>query len=159
MENTEKIMEPTATPEEVVEEVIECPFDLRPLVATDMGPICKIITAIGIRQFKESFNITGLDLSNLTFNQEERDAENEKKGIDNALEMFGIGVAFDIAGIIMANYPKAELEIQTFLASLTGKKLVEVQNMGLADFGELIVWVVMKEEFKDFFSVVSKLLK
>ena len=28
-------------------------YELRPLVASDMGSICKIITAIGIRQFKE----------------------------------------------------------------------------------------------------------
>ena len=138
MENTEKII--TATePEEVVEEVIENPYTLRPLVATDMGAICKIITAIGIRQFKESFHVEGLDMENLK------------------LEALGIGIAFDIAGIITSNYPKAELEIQTFLASLTGKKLVEVQNMGLADFGELIVLVVLKEEFQDFFKRVMKL--
>ena len=165
MENTEKIMEPVdveqekveETVAEVVGEAVECEIELRPLVATDMGAICKIIAAIGIRQFKDSFNIKGLDLENLSFNQDERDEENKKKAIENALEMFGIGVAVDLAGIIMANFPKAETEIQMFLASLTGMKLVEVQNMGIADYGELIMRVVMKEEFKDFFKRVMKL--
>ena len=32
-------------------------YELRPLVASDMGAICKIITAVGVRQFKECFNI------------------------------------------------------------------------------------------------------
>ena len=36
--------------------VEEKKYNLRPLVATDMGQICKIITAVGVRQFKEAFN-------------------------------------------------------------------------------------------------------
>ena len=32
-------------------------YELRPLVASDMGVICKIITAIGVRQLKECFNV------------------------------------------------------------------------------------------------------
>ena len=35
-------------------------YELRPLVASDMGSICKIITAIGIRQFKECFDVDQL---------------------------------------------------------------------------------------------------
>ena len=39
MENTEKV------------------YELRPLVATDMGIICNIISAIGIKEFRNSFNL------------------------------------------------------------------------------------------------------
>ena len=32
-------------------------YALRPLVAADMGAICKIITAIGVREFKNCFKV------------------------------------------------------------------------------------------------------
>lgn len=112
-------------------------YELRPLVAMDMGAICKIITAIGIRQFKECFKIEDFQGGNV--------------------ESVGFSVVFDIAGIIIANIPKAEEEIQSFLASLTGKKVSEVKLMPFADYGELIIQVVMKEDFQDFFKRVMKL--
>jgi hypothetical protein len=116
---------------------MENKYELRPLVASDMGAICKIITAIGARQFKECFKVE--DVKNM-----------------NA-EQVGFGVVFDIAGIVIANIPKAEDEIQAFLASLSGMKLGEIKQMPFADYGELIVEVVMKEDFRDFFKRVMKL--
>lgn len=119
MENTEKV------------------YELRPLVATDMGIICNIISAIGIKEFRNSFNLQDF------------------KGKD--VEAVGIGVFFDLAGIVISNIPKAEPEIQAFIASLTGMQLPEVKQMPFADYGELIIQVVMKEDFQDFFKRVMKL--
>ncbi len=112
-------------------------FELRPLVAPDMGAICKIITAIGIRQFKECFKVEDM---------EGKDAQT-----------VGIGVAIDLAGIIISNFPKAEGEIQAFLASVSGMKESEIKKLSLADYGEMIMEVVMKEDFRDFFGRVMKL--
>lgn len=112
-------------------------YELRPLMASDMGAICKIITAIGIRQFKECFKLEDFQGGNA--------------------EQIGFGVVFDIAGIIISNIPKAEEEIQAFLASLTGMKVAEIKKLPLADYGELIMDVVMKEDFQDFFKRVMKL--
>ena len=112
-------------------------YELRPLVATDMGIICNIISAIGIKEFRNSFNLKDF------------------KGKD--AEAVGIGVFFDIAGIVVSNIPKAEPEIQAFIASLTGMQLSEVKQMPFADYGELIIQVVMKEDFQDFFKRVMKL--
>lgn len=112
-------------------------YEIRPLVATDMGAICKIITAIGIRQFKECFKV-----------------EDFKNG---NVEEVGFGVVFDIAGIIISNIPKAEDDIQTFIASVTGLSLTEVKGLPFADYGELIVKIVAKDDFQDFFSRVMKL--
>ena len=119
MENTEKL------------------YELRPLMASDMGAICKIITAIGVRQFKECFKVQDF------------------QGKD--VEAIGVGVLFDVAGIIISNIPKAEEEIQSFLASLTGMKVSEIKKLPLADYGEMIMDVVMKEDFQDFFKRVMKL--
>jgi len=112
-------------------------YELRPLVAADMGAICKIISAIGIRQFKDCFKL-----------------EDFKNG---NIEEVGFGVVFDLAGIVIANIPKAEEEIQTFIASVTGMKLSDVKKMPFADYGELIIAVVTKDDFKDFFGRVMKL--
>lgn len=114
-------------------------YDLRPLVASDMGMICKIITTIGVRQFKECFNI-----------EQTEDAKEDIKKV-------GFSVMLDIAGIIISNIPKAEEEIQVFLASLSGMKLSEIKKMPFADYGELIIEVVTKKEFQDFFKRVMKL--
>ena len=119
MENTEKV------------------YELRPLVATDMGIICNIISAIGIKEFRNSFNLKDF------------------KGKD--AETVGIGVFFDIAGIVISNIPKAEPEIQAFIASLTGMQLSDVKKMPFADYGELIIQVIMKDDFQDFFKRVMKL--
>lgn len=112
-------------------------YEFRSLVASDMGAICKIITAIGIRQFKECFNINDFKNGNV--------------------EEVGFGVILDIAGIIISNIPKAEDEIQAFLASLTGMKVAEIKNLPLADYGEMIMAVVMKDDFQDFFKRVMRL--
>lgn len=114
-------------------------YELRSLIASDLGTVCKIVTAIGIRQFKDCFKV-----------------EDFKKGAD--IEKIGLGVVFDIAGIILANFSEAETDIQSFLASLTGMTLDDIRNLSLADYGEMIIDVVTKEEFKDFFGRVMKLL-
>lgn len=112
-------------------------YELRPLVASDMGAICKIITLIGIKQFKDCFKVEDL------------------KGGD--VEKIGFNIVFDIVGIILSNFQRAEEEIQTFLASLSGKKVSEIKKMPFADYGEMIMDVVTKEDFKDFFERVMKL--
>lgn len=120
---------------EVVE--TEKSYTLRNLVATDMGAICKILTAIGVRKFKECFNVQDLKEKNV--------------------ETIGFGVLFDIAGIVIENIPKAEKEIQEFLSSMTGMKVSDIQKLPFADYGELIVDVVAQPDFQDFFSRVMKL--
>ena len=112
-------------------------YELRPLVASDMGAICKIITAIGVRQFKDCFKVEDFKGANV--------------------EELGFSIVFDCVGIVLANFPKAEEEIQSFLASVSGKKVAEIKKMPIADYGEMIMDVVTKEDFKDFFKRVMKL--
>lgn len=127
MENTNK----------VIEETPKKAYELRPLVASDMGLICTIITKIGVRQFKDCFKV-----------------EDFKNG---NVEQLGFSIIFDIAGIILANIPKAEKEIMQFLSSVTGLKIGQLENMPFADYGELLIEVVTKDDFKDFFKRVMKL--
>lgn len=123
--------------ENTQENAHENAYEIRPLVASDMGAICKIITAIGVRQFKDCFKVEDFKGGNV--------------------EEIGFSVVFDIAGIILANIPKAEEDIQAFAASVTGLSQKDVKTMPFADYGELIVKIVGSEDFRDFFKRVMKL--
>lgn len=119
------------------DKVKENVYKVRSLVATDMGAICKIISAIGIRQFKDCFKVDDFKNGNV--------------------EEIGFNVLIDIGGIIISNIPKAEDDILAFVSSVTGLKISEVKALPFADYGELIVQIVTKEDFRDFFKRVMKL--
>lgn len=119
------------------DKVKENVYKVRSLVATDMGAICKIISAIGIRQFKDCFKVDDFKSGNV--------------------EEIGFNVLIDIGGIIISNIPKAEDDILAFVSSVTGLKISEVKALPFADYGELIVQIATKEDFRDFFKRVMKL--
>ena len=111
---------------------------LRTLEAKDIAPMASILSKIGVKEFKDCFPT----------NIETKD-----------MEAVGMSVAFELGGIVLANYGKCQDDIFKFLASLTGLDKEAVEKLPLATFAEMVVDVVKKEEFKDFFLVVSKLLK
>lgn len=110
---------------------------MRNLKASDLGQVCKIINAIGVREFK-----TAIDVNSL-------------KGADPST--LGVEIMFGIGGVIIEHIPAAQKEIDTFLASLTGQKITEIQNMSLKDYTDLLFQVITKEDFQDFFTHVMKL--
>ena len=64
----------------------------------------------------------------------------------------------EMAGIITENMDKAQTEINTFLSSVTSLELEAVEDLSLADYMDLIVEVLTKADFKDFFNRAMKLL-
>ena len=115
-------------------------FELRKLEAKDIAPMASIINKMGWKQFKDAFQTTNTkDMKDL-----------------NAL---GMSVAFDVIGIVLANYEKCQADVFNFLASLSGLKAKQIESLSPAEFAEMVIAVVQKEEFKDFFLVVSKLFK
>lgn len=144
------------TVESTVDET-EKKYELRPLAASDLGMVCKIISEIGVRQFKECFNVDQIKESMKSDKDESEETENSKASKDARLESVGFSVVFDIAGIIISNIPAAEADIQKFIASLIGLSVQQVKALPLADYGEIILDVVTNEDFKDFFKRVMKL--
>lgn len=61
-----------------------------------------------------------------------------------------------MVGIVLGNLPKCESDIYSFLADLSGKKSKEISELDMSEFAEMIKEVLAKDEFKDFFTVVSK---
>lgn len=119
-------------------------FALRKLAAKDIAPMAAIINKIGWKQFKEAFNQADIKVD-------------EEGKVDIAT--LGMAVGFDIVGIVLANYEKCQNDIFSFLASLSGMNVKQIESLPLADFAAMVIAVVQKEEFNDFFTVVSKLFK
>ena len=126
-------------------------YELRTLCADDVFPMFKIISKIGIKEFKSCFESDDVKEA----------IKSATNGVENQenLEVIGLGVALEIASVIMANIPQAKEDIYLFLAQVSGMSKDDIRNLPISTFTEMIIDLVKKEEFKDFFGVVSKLFK
>lgn len=117
-------------------------MELRPLKADDLFPMFNIISKIGLKEFKDCFS------------SDEVKAVMSKGGDVTSV---GVAVAFDVASIIFGNIGKCKEDIYQFLSGLSGLKPKEVAELPPDVFLKMIVDVVKKEEFSDFFQQVQKL--
>lgn len=120
-------------------------YELRKLCSKDIFPMCRIISAIGIKEFRACFESDEI----------KRIAAGGEKPDYSAV---GIGIFFDLASVILSNLPKCENEIYTFLASISNLSKKEIEEMEISSFAQMIVDVIRKPEFKDFSEVVSRLV-
>lgn len=118
-------------------------YELRDITSKDLFTMMQIIRKIGIKEFKTAF--TGVQLFT-----------DENGNLD--LSKMGIPIAMDLGAILIENLPNAETEIYNFLKNLSGVPVKTLQEMPPAEFMEMILAVVKKPEFKDFFTVLSKQL-
>lgn len=132
-------------------------YELRNLGAKDIFTIARIVNKIGIKNLKTCFANNELKTLISGLNEDEKKAD-EKKA-DEDVTTVGMFVAIDVAGIILEHLPECEKELYSFLADLSGMKINQIQNLAPATFLEMIIDVVQKPEFKDFFSAASKLFK
>lgn len=121
-------------------------YELRRLTSKDIFPMCSIIKKIGLDEFKNCFQ--NPEISKLI-----------QKGGEDVNASVGIAVTLDIVSVIVGNLPKCEKEIYSFLASLSGLKVSDLENMEMGEFFKMIKDVVTKEEFKDFFNQASELFR
>ena len=125
---------------------------LRDLCADDMFPMFQIITKIGVKEFKSCFQSD--EVINMVHDISNGDASKKE-----TLVSVGINVAFDVASVVVANVGKCKKEIYSFLSNLSGISEDEIAGLPMMQFVNMIVDVIKKEEFKDFFTAVSELLK
>lgn len=123
-------------------------FEFRRLNSKDIFPMARIITEIGFKEFKGC--LTSSDITQLV-----TDVDNK----DSLTTAVGLSIALDIGGVVLANLEKCEKEAFEFLSSVSGMSVKELEEMALSDFAEMILEFFKKDELKDFFKVVSKLLK
>jgi len=127
---------------------IEKAYVLRELQSKDVFLMSRIISKIGIKEFKSCF-------------ETEEVQKLIAEGTDAAasVERIGLSVMVDIAGVVLSNVTHAEQDIYSFLADLSGKTAKDIAELDMVVFAEMIIDVVQKDQFKDFIKVVSKLFK
>lgn len=130
-------------------------FELRTLKSDDLFPMFAILSKIGFKDLKEIITPDKIkDMKSMISQKDDDEDENT-----DATTMLGVSVVMEVVSIIMKNLPSCKNEIYTFLSGLSGMKVKEIGNLDMVTFTEMIVAVVQKQEFRDFFKVVSKLFK
>ena len=125
-------------------------YEMRNLQASDIFSVVKILNGIGLKNIKEAINLD--EINNLRKGMTE---DNE----DAVTSQVGVNVVMSIATVILENLPKVENDLYTFVGSVIGVKAKDVAKMDMGEFMDLLIAIIQKEEFKDFFKRASKLVK
>ena len=140
-------------------ENIEKTYELRGLMADDMFIMFSIISKIGIKEFKACFESD--EVKSAVLNMAKKADESEGAEADEGADVVsvGISVALDIASILLANIGKCKNDIYALLASLSGMKAGDIAKLPAKTFTSMVVDLVKKKEFADFFQDALKLLR
>lgn len=130
--------------------VVEPAYTLRKLEAGDLFPLTAIISKIGIKQIKDCF---------ATDDVMEAIKNMGADGENNSIEKIGLSLALEMANVVFANLQNCRNDIYNLLSQLSGKTQDEIAHLPLHIFMQMIIDVIRKEEFKDFFGVAAGLLK
>ena len=125
-------------------------YEMRKLQATDIFSVVKILNGIGLKNVREAINIEEIN--------------DVRKGMtkDNSeviTSQIGLNVVMSIATVIIENLPKIENDLYNFIGSIIDVKPKDVAKMDMGDFMDVLITIIQKEEFKDFFKRASKLIK
>ena len=127
-------------------------FELRELKSADLFPMFGILSKIGFKDLKDSLSVDTIKTMIDSVNGKSEDN-------DTQTTILGFGIIMEVVEVIMKNLPKCEKEIYSFLAGVSGMTAKEIADLDMVTFTEMVIAVVRKEEFKDFFKVVSGLFK
>ena len=125
-------------------------YNMRNLQATDIFSVVKILNGIGLKNIKESIDFEEINKIRKGMTEDNADA---------VTSQVGVNVVMSIATVILENLPKIENDLYTFVGSVIGVKAKDVAKMDMGDFMDILVAIIQKEEFKDFFKRASKLIK
>ena len=127
-------------------------YELRDLTADDMFPMFQIISKIGIREFKscfESENVKKL-VAEMT---------SGKVSKDELKATVGVTVVIDLASVILSNLSSCKEDIYLLLSQLSGMTTRDIGKLPMTTFMEMIIDVIKKKEFTDFFQAAVKLFR
>lgn len=125
-------------------------YELRKLKATDAFLIIKLINKFGIMEFKKCFNAN--EIAKLAENKEVLSKE-------ELTEKVGFNIILSCCAVIFENIGKCENEVFEFLSAVSNLNRKQVECLSLAELAQMIIEIFQKDEFKDFYKVVSGLLK
>ena len=125
-------------------------YNMRNLQATDIFSVVKILNGIGLKNIKESIDFEEINKIRKGMTEDNADA---------VTSQVGVNVVMSIATVILENLPKVENDLYNFIGSVIDMKAKDVAKMDMGDFMDVLIAIIQKEEFKDFFKRASKLIK
>ena len=129
-------------------------YNMRNLQATDIFSVVKILNGIGLKNIKES-----IDFEEINKIRKGMTEDNAEDNSEKVYSQVGVKVVMSIATVILENLPKIENDLYTFVGSVIGIKTKDVAKMDIGEFMDVLITIIRKEEFKDFFKRASKLIK
>ena len=124
--------------------------NMRNLQATDIFSVVKILNGIGLKNIKESIDFEEINKIRKGMTEDNADA---------VTSQVGVNVVMSIATVILENLPNVESDLYNFIGSVIDMKAKDVAKMNMGEFMDLLITIIQKEEFKDFFKRASKLIK
>ena len=148
---TEAIIEPVQPETEVAAK----PYTFRPLGGEDVFLMFKIIGKIGVKEFNACFENDGIKhLVAGMMGEKMANADDEA-----SVSVTYISVILEVADVLFNNIAKCENEVFQMLSQTSNLSVAQVKKLPLAQFTEMVIDFIKKEEFRDFIKVVSKLFK
>ena len=139
---------------------LEKPYMLREFKADDLFLMASIINQIGWKEFKTVLKDEEIreKIANARKKKAEaKETESDDKQMDSVLADVGLPIFIDIAGIILANMEKCKDSLYQLLSNLSGMSRKEIADMKMSVFMDMIVDVIKKDDFNDFFKAASRL--
>ena len=137
-------------------------YEMRSLQASDIFSVVKILNGIGLNNVKEAINIEEINNIRKRMTEDNSEDDSENNSEDNSEKVYsqvGVKVVMSVATVILENLPKVENDLYTCVGSVIGVKAKDVAKMDMGDFMDVLISIIQKEEFKDFFKRASKLIK
>ena len=138
---------------------IDKTYELRNLEADDLFIMINIVNKIGIKEFKACFESEEVKAAVLNMAKQNDESEVTETDENADVVSIGVSVAFDIATILLANIGKCKNDIYALLANLSGMKDKDIAKLPVKTFTSMVIDLVKKEEFADFFQDAVKLFK
>lgn len=149
-------------------------YTLGPLTGREIFPMVSIIGKIGLKQITEyltggAFENVAIRLKTLFSSkagEQQSEAGTENAGQGKPQEepsmmewIAGISVVVDVADIVIEHIPECKKEIIQILSNLSGMTPDKVEALRADIFFEMIIEVIRKEEFRNFYRVATKFTK
>ena len=125
-------------------------YEIRKLQATDIFSVVKILNGIGLNNVKEVIDFE--EINNIRKGM-------TKGNADVITSQVGIKVVMSFVTVIIENLPKIETDLYNFVGNVIGMKPKDVAKMDMGEFMDVLIAIIQKDEFKDFFKRASKLIK
>ena len=125
-------------------------YTVRNLQATDIFSVVKILNGIGLKNVKEAIDFEEINKIRKGMTEENADVISSQVGLN---------VVMSLATVIIENLPKVENDLYNFIGSVIDVKAKDVAKMDMGEFMDVLITIIQKEEFKDFFKRASKLIK